>query len=151
MNKGEFEKAKQILLNINKKYLSPKNGTLLIYTINLISCLYELGEIEEAESLFASQIPGLVNKNALLHAQIDELFAERLFFLKEDEECKKHYEKFLKTNLTPYKKAGTLYRLAQLDERGGDLNSAKEKYRQVAEIAPKLWIGQKAQAFLGQV
>ncbi len=38
---GEFREAKETLLSIDKSKLS--NNNLLVYTINMICCLYELG------------------------------------------------------------------------------------------------------------
>ena len=65
---GRFEEAKDILLSIDKNILSRKNDTLLVYTINLMSCLYELGEVASAEELFEIQIPTLppINNRILL-------------------------------------------------------------------------------------
>ncbi|GAA4653833.1 hypothetical protein GCM10023142_09710 [Anaerocolumna aminovalerica] len=53
---GDYQTAKEYLEGIDHSYLSEKNGSLLAYTINLILCYYELGEIEKAEILYETSL-----------------------------------------------------------------------------------------------
>lgn len=141
---GEFSDAKKLLLSIDKSKLSVKNGTLLIYTINLISCLYELGEIDEGEKLFEFTIPLLapINKNMTLATEI--LIAERLYFLERYEESEKQFKELLNNKISCCKKVNIIYRLAQIDEKAGNILGAKKKYRKVAEKGNGLWVCEEA-------
>jgi len=123
---GEFEKAKEVLLSIDKSYLSLKNGTLLVYTINLMSCLYELGEISYAEELFETQIPLLPPVNQRMALAMKLIIAERFFFLNRYEESKEKFQQLLQEKISKRVSLGILYRLAQIDEKTGNIVSAQE-------------------------
>ena len=105
MEKGNFLKAKDILLAVDKKYLSVKNGTSFIYTIDLIACLYELGEFEEAEEMFENEIQLSTPMNKMKTLSMEVLSAERLYFSGNYDESK---NKRMKLSI--------VYRLAQIDE-----------------------------------
>lgn len=143
--KGEFNKSKEILLSIDKSNLSVKNGTLLVYTINLISCLYELGEVSAAEKLFETQVPLLPPVNRGMRLSMKILVAERLFILNRYEESKEQFAQLLEEKLSKRRRLGILYILAQIEEKAGDMASAKEKYREVEDNGNKLWIAVKSQ------
>lgn len=141
---GEFIKAKELLLAIDKSRLSHKNGTLLAYTINLITCLYELGEISDAEKLYETQITVLPAVNPRMVLAVKSLAAERYFFLNRYEESKAQFTQLLKEKLSKRQYLSTLFRLAQLDEKAGDITAAKEKYSKVASQGNKLYIAKQA-------
>ncbi|WP_427340814.1 tetratricopeptide repeat protein [Caloranaerobacter sp. DY30410] len=148
---GEFQKAKEVLLSIEKSYLSVKNGTLLAYTINLISCLYELGEISYAEELFETQIPILPPVNQRMTLAMKLLVAERFFFLNRYEESKEKFQQLLSEKISKCIRLGILYRLAQIDEKTGDIVSAQKKYKEVSDNGNKLWIAIQAQKHLKRI
>lgn len=148
---GEFQKAKEVLLSIEKSYLSVKNGTLLAYTINLISCLYELGEISYAEELFETQIPILPPVNRRMTLAMKLLVAERFFFLNRYEESREKFQQLLSEKISKCIRLGILYRLAQIDEKTGDIVSAQKKYKEVSDNGNKLWIAIQAQKHLKRI
>ncbi|MCY6370598.1 tetratricopeptide repeat protein [Clostridium ganghwense] len=141
---GEFQKAKEALLSIDKSYLSLKNGTLLVYTINLISCLYELGEISYAEEIFETQIPILSPVNPRMKLAMKLLVAERLFFLNRYEESKEKIQPLLSEKISKRIKVSILYKLAQIDEKNGEFESAQRRYKKVVDEGNKLWIAIQA-------
>lgn len=141
---GEFQRAKEVLISIDKSYLSAKNGSLLVYTLNLISCLYELGEISHAEKLFETQIPLLLPVNSKMILSMELLIAERFFFLNKLEESKERFQQLLKKKISRRRYLEILYRLAQIDEANGDIDSAKQKYKEVSENGNKLWVASQA-------
>ncbi|AKL94930.1 hypothetical protein CACET_c14690 [Clostridium aceticum] len=148
---GEFQRAKEVLFSIDKSYLSAKNGTLLAYTINLISCLYELGEISEAEELFETQVPILPPVNKKMIQAMKLLVAERFFFLNRLEESKESFHQLLKMKISKRIQLGILYRLAQVNEKIVDTISAQKQYKEVADHGNKLWIAVQAKKQLEQM
>jgi tetratricopeptide (TPR) repeat protein len=141
---GRFEEAKDILLSIDKNILSRKNDTLLVYTINLMSCLYELGEVASAEELFEIQIPSLAPINNRILLATNLLVAERFFYLKRYDESREQLNKVLNQKLSKRTRMEILYCLAQMDEEEGNEEAAMVKYSQVASEGNKLWIAKKA-------
>ena len=148
---GEFHKATELLLNIDKSHLSVKNGTLLVYTINLIVALYELGEISKAEELFEKQIPLLPPVNRGMRLSMKILVAERLFFLNRYEESREQFMELLNEKLSKRKRLGILHTLAQIDEKTGEIVSALEKYKEVVKDGNKLWIATEARRQLEEI
>lgn len=141
---GEFQKAKEVLTSIDKSYLSAGNTSLFVYTINLIACLYELGDISSAEEIFETQIPLLSPINYRLTLAMELLTADRFFFLNRIDESVEKYKKLIKGKITPRIRMCILYRLAQMDEMKGNIALAKQKYKEVADNGNKLWIALKA-------
>lgn len=148
---GEFQKAKEILLSVDKSYLAEKNGTLLVYTINLITSLYELGEISYAEELYEKHILALKPTSERIALSIKMLDGERLFFLSKYEESKEKFEKILEGKISKRARLSITYRLAQIDEKMGDLISAKKKYKEVLDNGNKLWIAKEAEKHLKEI
>lgn len=145
---GEFEEAKELLMSIDKTYLSAKNGTLLIYTIDLLYCLYELGEISHAEEIFETQIPLLLPVNPRITLSMKLLVAERFLFLNRYEESREKFQELLNEKMTKRVRISVLYSLAKIDENTGDIDSAQNKYKEVAESGNKLWIAREAKRCL---
>ncbi|MBU5484164.1 tripartite tricarboxylate transporter TctB family protein [Clostridium sp. MSJ-11] len=144
INMGEFQNAKELLMSIDKTQLSVRNGTLLAYTINLLCCLYELGEISHAEEIFETQVPLLPPVNARMTLSMKLLVAERFLFLNRYEESKEKFQELLNEKMTKRMRISVLYDLAKIDESTGDIDSAQKKYREVAELGNKLWIAEEA-------
>lgn len=148
---GNFQQAKEVLLSIDKSYLSNKSGTLLLYTINLISCLYELGELSDAEELFETQIPILAPVNKRMNLAVNLLIAERFFFLNRYKESKEKFEEILSNEkLDKCTRLSILYTLAQIDKQNGDLISARNKYKEILDNGNKLYIAVKSKEYLIQ-
>ena len=141
---GDYAAAKEIMTNISKEYLSDKNGSLLIYTINSILYHYELEEEEEANRLYETQLPLLIlpGKRNKLWVQI--LIGERLYYLRRYDECYQHMTELLDIELTKRQYLGILYRLAQIDAIRGNYESAFKKYRKIARFGNLLWIAEEA-------
>ncbi|PKM66497.1 MAG: hypothetical protein CVU95_10975 [Firmicutes bacterium HGW-Firmicutes-2] len=142
---GRFQEAKDLLLSIDQKYLSKKNGTLLIYTINLISCCYGMGEIPEAEVLFETKIPLLSPVNSKLTLYTELLIAERLYMHGKLLESKEKYNECLVEKISLRQRLCIFYSLAQIDEAFGDLQAAHEKYEEVVKYGNRLWVAEDAQ------
>jgi tetratricopeptide (TPR) repeat protein len=148
---GQFQEAKQVLYSIDKSKLSVKNGTLLVYTVNLISCLYELGEFSDAEELFETQIPILPPVNQRMTLAMELLIAERFFFLNRYEESKEKFYQMLNQKISKRIRLCILYRLGKIDEKAGNIASAREKYTEVAAHGNKLWIAAQAKDCLDRI
>ena len=142
---GRFSEAKELLVLIDKNKLSPKNDSLLVYTINLMLCLYELGEVTQAEELFETQLPALSPINSRIRLAVNILVAERFFYLRRYSESRERFDKLLNQKLSNRARLGVLYCLAQIDEIEGSMEAAMKKYKQVSSEGNKLWIAKKAE------
>ena len=147
---GRFSEAKEILLSIDKNKLSRKNDALLVFTINLMLCFYELGEITCAEELFETQLPTLPPINPRIVIAVNVLVAERFFYLKRYDESREQFNKMLNQKLSRRTRLGILYCLAQMDEQEGNIEAAMVNYNQVAREGNKLWIAQRARERCGK-
>lgn len=141
---GEFAMAKQVLLEVDKSFLSMKNATLIIYHINLALCLYELGELEAAQTIYETELRSYTPNRKAMTVTVEIFMAERLFFLGRYDESKELFWKVLEKKLTKRRHLSILYRLAQIDEVLGDRKTAKDKYHEVADNGNKLWIAIQA-------
>lgn len=137
---GEVKMAKGILLSI-KDRLPHRNIIATIYYINLISVYYQLNEIKEAEELYISEKDNFY-LNQYTQIAATALEGERCMALKNYEEGKRIFNEVLNgnRNLTKRVRISILYNLAQIEEVEGNINSAMEKYKEVAESGNKLYI-----------
>jgi len=147
---GRFEEAKDILISVDKSRLSRKNDSLLVYTINMMTCLYEMGEITKAEELFETQIPNLAPINKRIVLATDLIVAQRFFYLKRYDESRKQFDKLINQKFSKRIRLEILYCLAQMDEEEGNEEAAMAKYSQIASEGNKLWISQKAREKCGK-
>ncbi|MCX7951747.1 MAG: hypothetical protein N2594_07335 [Clostridiales bacterium] len=141
---GEPEKSKEILLNI-KDIIPSRNIIRTIYSINLITVYNQLGEIELANELYVKG----KNKfclNEYTKIAIKSLEGEVNLALKNYDESKRIFNDILTRNnkLTKRIRLSILYNLAQIDEVEGNMDSAMEKYKEVAENGNKLYIAQSS-------
>lgn len=143
---GKFAEAKEILFAIDKSKLSRKYDSLLVYTINLMLCFYELGEITSAEELFETQIPALPPINPRVITTVNVLVAVRFFHLKRYDESREQFNKMLNQKLSKRTCLEITYCLAQIDEEEGNKEAAREKYQKVASEGNKLWIATQAKS-----
>jgi len=146
--KGEFQEALEILNTIDQSCLSLKNGTLLVYTLNLIICFYELGDITQAEEIFETQVPLLAPVNRRMVLAMKMLVAERYFYINKYEESKEQFQQLLKEQSSRRTQMEILFRLAQIEEVKGNISDAKQKYMEVAEKGGELWVASQARKTL---
>jgi len=149
--KGEFQEALSILNKIDKSSLSIKNGSLLAYTLNLILCLYELGDTTHAEEIFETQVPLLAPVSRRMVLAMAMLVAERYFYINKYDESKEHFQQLLKEKLSQRTRMEILFRLAQIDEINGNIIDAKQKFTEIAEIGGELWVALQARKCLEQI
>ncbi|MCM1991210.1 tetratricopeptide repeat protein [Oceanirhabdus seepicola] len=146
---GEYQEGKNLLLSIDKSKLSTKNGTLLVFTINLICCLYELGEIAEAEGIFERELFNITLDSvpitkAPFKRAIKFLNAERDYILGKYEESQTAFEELLNEKSDKRTHVSALYGLAKIHEKLGEVEKAKEMYKEVSEEGNKLYIAKVA-------
>jgi len=149
--KGEFQEAIDILHSIDKASLSITNGSLLLYTLNLIICLYELGDTTQAEEIFETQVPLLAPVNQRMVLTMEMLVAERYFYINKYDESKEQFHQILKEKLSQRTRMEILFRLAQIDEINGNSIDAKQKYMKVAKRGGELWVAAQARKWLEHI
>lgn len=142
MAQGKFEKSLKCLDSVNQKKLSHRNNSQLIYTINRIQCLYELGRMEEGEGLFESQVTRLAPVNNYSRQLVDLLVCERYYFLERYNDFKEAAKKLQNSKFVLDQKSdlGIQYRLAQIAEAQGNKKEARVLYEEVAREGNQLWI-----------
>lgn len=138
--KGDFLQSKEVLLSIDKTLLSDQDGSILFFTVNLISCYYELGEISEGENLYQNEVPKLTPITKRMEFALKLLTAERLYYMNQLEESKAKLTKLFDKKLSKRVQLSIIYLLAKIDEKNGDFNAAWIKYEQVHKEGNKLWI-----------
>lgn len=153
---GDTALAKSILSDIDKKYLSDKNGTRLVYTIDYILCCYDLGELEEANRLYDAELPLLSPVTKRLKTTIQILMGERYYYLGQYEKSAEHLSgllgsqmsSLLDTRLTRRQQLGILYLLSKMEMLQGNYEGAAKKLKKVAKFGNKLWIAEEARQLL---
>jgi tetratricopeptide (TPR) repeat protein len=141
---GKFEEAKNMLLNIDEKYLSYRNGTYMSHTINLMECYYSLGEIESAERLFEKKVPLITAFNTKTRLSLKMIIAIRFFYLGRYQESRETFEEILSQKLYKSLEIEIAYYLAQIDEKENKIEDSLKRYQRVTEEGNKLWIAEKA-------
>lgn len=142
---GHFDKAKEILLNCNMSHLIKNNGIYFAYYINLITCLFELGEVTYADELFLKHILNFPTSNSRIKLAKKLLEADRLFHLSKFDESKILYENLLKNKMSKMDRLYSQYKISQIYEINGDLVTSKKKYKLVLDNGNKLWIAKQSQ------
>jgi tetratricopeptide (TPR) repeat protein len=145
---GEFQMAKECLEGIDTSYLSEKDGTYLVYTINLIGCYYEIGEIEKAENLYETNLVRLSPFGKKLKKSVEILIGERYFYLEKYSLSYEHLNKLRNYDLNKRQYLGVLYLLAQMDVMNGVMDQAVVKFKKIAKLGNKLWIAKASQEML---
>ncbi len=147
---GDTALAKSILADIDKKYLSDRNGTRLVYTMDYILCCYELGELEEANQLYDQELPLLSPVTKRLKKSMQILIGERYYYLGQYEESAKHLKRLLDIELTTRQQLVILYLLARMELLQGNYERAAKKLKKVVRFGNKLWIAEEAGRLLLQ-
>lgn len=141
---GRFQEAKDLLLTLSKQHLSVKNGSRQIYIINLLTCMYELGELDQAEEYYQENVQELNNNSSQLSLAIDLLNAERLFFLNHFLKSEQQLSSILNRPVSTRARLSILYRLALIDFELGREKEAQTKLQEVVEKGNKLYIAERA-------
>ena len=141
---GNFEQAKELLLTIDKSYLTEKNGLLLNYNLYYVTCLYELNLIDDAEEFYEKNIVNLIKNNEKQALTIELIEGERAFYLQKYTNSKQKLQNILNNSISLMSRLRILYKLAFIDIYNGDQENAKVKLKEVAELGNGLFVAQKA-------
>lgn len=145
MSAGEFIKAKEVLLMFEDAYRMSKNKIFaFIFHNNLMMCLYQLGEISEAEKLYDSVFATYSTNNKKIKQALEMIQTERLFHLGYFVESKERFHQQLSWKQNKRGRLDAIYRLAQIAEKSGDIEQAVVHYSEVAEKGNQLWIAKQA-------
>lgn len=137
---GNFQRAKEYLLGIDPSYLSKKNGSYLVYTINLVLCHYELGEMDEAELLYETNLVKLSPLGKKLQKSVEILIGERYYFLGKYDLSYEQLNKVRNYDLDKRQYLGVIFRLAQIDIIKGENNKAVKRLNKIVKHGNKLHI-----------
>lgn len=148
---GDVRKAKEYLDGVNTSFLSEKNGSYYVYTLNRIVCLYELEETEEAEKLYSTELVRLSPLDKRMKKSTEILIGERYFYLHQYKESYEYLKKLLNIDLEKRRYLSVLSRLAQMDLMNGERELAIEKYKKIAKYGYKLWIAKAAREVLKEM
>ena len=145
---GNIQTAKGYLDEIDATYLSEKDGSFLAYTINLILCHYELGEIEKAERLYETNLIKLCPLGKRLKKSVEILIGERYYYLGKYDLSYEHLNKLLNFDLDKRQYLGILFRLAQMDIMKGETDQAMKRLNKIVKFGNKLWIVKASQEIM---
>lgn len=148
MTIGDFQGAKAILQPMEEEKLPNQYHIDLIYKMNYMYCLYELGEIENAENIYLDLLPLLSVEDAHVQMTKEVLLAERAYFVGEYQEAKTLIGPLLERNLKQRTRMSLIYRLALIAEAEGDEAAAKTYFAEVADKGNRLWIADQARAYM---
>ncbi len=148
---GNIQIAKDYLDGIDTSYLSEKDGSYLAYTINLILCHYELGEIEKAEALYETNLIKLCPLGKRLQKSVEILIGERYYYLGKYDLSYEHLNKLRNSDLDKRQYLGILYRLAQMDIMKGEMEQAMKRLNKIVKFGNKLWIVKDSQDILKNI
>lgn len=151
MVQGNFDIAKDILEGIDISYFSEKSLSLIAYHINLISCYYELGEIEKGEALYETSLVRLCPFGKRIKQAVDILVGERFFYLKRYEESYEYLSKLLKADLCKRQYLSIIFRLAQMDIINGEKEKAEKRLNKIVKLGNKLWIAAESKKLLKNI
>lgn len=148
---GRFEEARDLLMQVDKFYLSQKRGVKLIYHINMVSALLGLNALEEAVEMYKEEVETYTAENAYINRLLSNLKAELLFHQGELDQAKEILIELLEESLSNKDRLNALYYLAQIHEKQGHLLEAAGQFKIVSEDGPKLWIGSEALKHMKQI
>lgn len=137
---GKYQIAKEYLEGLDTKYLSEKDGSFLIYSINLAICYYELGELEKAEQLYETNLIKLSPMGKRTRRSVEILIGERYYYLGKYELCYEHLDKLRSMDLEKRQYLGILFRLAQIELARGETEQAIKKLKKIEKLGNQLWV-----------
>jgi tetratricopeptide (TPR) repeat protein len=141
---GDIVAAKNLLEEVDAKNLSERDGSCLVHAINLISCYYRLGEIENGELLFETKIARLSPLGKRLRRSVVILIGERYFYIGKFDQSYEFLKGILNDKSNKLQYLETLYLLAQIDLLREDYEKAKRRLIKIAKHGNKLWIAANA-------
>lgn len=144
MTLGDFQGAKEILEPMENQKLPNQYHIDLIYKMNFMYCLYELGDVERAENIYLDLLPLLSVEDANVQMTKEVLLAERAYFIGEFEEAKGLIAPLLDRNLKQRTRMSLIYRLGLIAEAEGDEGKANAYFAEVVEKGNRLWIADQA-------
>lgn len=148
---GEYHEAKSILDQIDTYYLKDRDSTLLVYTINYISCCMELGELDKANELFDTQLPVLTPYNKKLKKSIGILLGQRLFLQGKYDESYEQLKKLIDEDISRRQFLAILFLLGKIDEIRGNSDLAKKRYEKIVKLGNRLHLVQLAKERLADL
>ncbi|MDF2908803.1 MAG: hypothetical protein K0R34_4124 [Herbinix sp.] len=148
---GNFQTAREYLEGVDTSYLSEKDGSFLIYTINLILCLYELGEFEKAENLYETNLVKLCPLGKRLQRSVEILIGERYYYLGKYDLSYEHLNKLRVCDLEKRQYLSILFRMAQIEMLKGETEQAVKKLKKIEKLGNKLYIVKCTQEILANI
>ncbi len=148
---GNFQTAREYLEGVDTSYISEKDGSYLIYTINLILCYYELGEIDKAEQLYETNLVKLSPLGKRLQKSVEILIGERYYYLGKYDLSYEHLNKLRTPDLDRRQYLSILFRLAQMEIMMGEAEKAIKKFKKVEKLGNKLWIVKSSREILEKI
>lgn len=145
---GDYQEANDRILEIDTDLFFINNKYAIIYSIGLILCYYELGEIEKAESLYQENAEKFKNIKNGLDKNIVILSGERYYHLKQYDKSYEVLESILSSDVSTRLYLDVLFYLAKMDQQKGNIELAKERFHEVAKKGNTLWIAQEAKQIL---
>lgn len=145
---GKTQEAKDCILGIDTDLFFANKKNAIIYVINLMLCYYELGEIEEAESLYEENLEKIRDNKCGLDKIVEILSGMRYYFLKQFDQSYEVLESLLSSELSTRLYLGVLFYLAKMDQQKGNVELAKNRFHEVAKKGNTLWIAQEAKQIL---
>lgn len=150
INLGEFEEAEKILMEIDHRLLSEKNGVKLIYSINYVYTLYGLEKFEEAEEVYERDIAPRSPQNSYLKRSLKLLSAERAIYMGDLSQAKETLKSLVAEETSKREYLTILYLMAIIEVGESNFDQALEHYNKVSQDGNKLWIGQKSQNYIDE-
>ena len=148
LERGEAAKAKADLAAMKYEKISKNRVLDRLYCCIYITCLYELGEMEEAEKWYKEKVEEYLNSSDLPE-YIKHLYAgERFYYQNRYEASRKELQSLL--SLSPAKGAlvRSLFYLAQMDYQQGRCESAREQYEKIVSMQKHGWMVEEAKRIL---
>lgn len=151
MSMGKYQEALEMADEINIKYLSKWNGSILIYYSNMMSLYINIGEIDKAKKIYEDKIKDYPIKILNESMTMDVVLANKSFNEKEYNISKELFNKVLKSNKSRRLKFQVYYILAEIAEQEGNIEEAIKKYKIVGEKGNKLYISNLAKEKLKEL
>jgi tetratricopeptide (TPR) repeat protein len=134
-----YEEAKDALNNINKKYLTKWNGSILIFHSYEMNLYYNTGEIDKAMKIYETRIKEYPIKILNESITMNLILANKSYNEKEYKISRELYQRVLQGNKSKRLEIEIYYILANIDEDEGNIEEAIKKYKKVVNEGNKLY------------
>lgn len=134
-----YDKAKDALNNINKKYPPKWNGSILIFHSYEMNLYYNTGETDKATEIYDTRIKEYPIKILNESITMDLILANRSYNENEYKISRELYQKVLKVSKSKRLEIEIYYILANIDEAEGNIEEAIKKYKKVVNEGNKLY------------